>query len=518
MVPQILFLGFLLAPIACYEDFGTYGNPSLTPWMNLGNPKQSPKFHNLPVASERFPCSRAVSRWTRKELQGWVNIQADNLHYQWPENCPWNPRNDPYLLQERQKKFESPYFVHIPSKKTFKKEYYLDLYLDKVALNSTLANIREPSCLADYCLVFDSCSPPPQSSIQSSARYNQRCDVDELNKAKSMCESAIDRCFPVSSVAKFLNIEARRRYCETLTCEQFKQRREVEYNSGSNLMFFLLFFLAIILAIIFAFMCGSRKVFGSNTGNQSNNKLTRNIKNGFSNKGDQTTVQDDAQEEDRTTREYQFASNYNGNTNLIRRNNQRKNSGGEMFASYASAQRSPAAEKSPGSGITFRELMERRQKASTGGDASPGVSSLAGDLNDDRSPFLPSRENGAGVNAFGMSLSQPSGYLLRPSSSSSAVGGGKLSQPYQQYQPLQQMSYADDHYSDEVEQEHDEDSHENEDDEHAHLNERQYHRNRVHHPQQEDSQSDEDSPEDDEDGIESEDDEEAYAQFSEEDD
>lgn len=66
---RVLLGALLLGIVSSFNEYGTYGNPVLSPWMiNSGSSKQSQKFHNSTVADPRFPCSRAVSRWTRKEL------------------------------------------------------------------------------------------------------------------------------------------------------------------------------------------------------------------------------------------------------------------------------------------------------------------------------------------------------------------------------------------------------------------------------------------------------------------
>lgn len=141
----------------------------------------------------------------------------------WPENCPFNPRVDLFGWHEKNKsrskggEWECAY-----SKKVFKSEHYIDLYLER---NYAKEMPENGACLADYCQVFEFCNMPEPPMLEFLSSEPPECDAVQLEKYKSMCERAIDLCIvPEDGDAQTLNANLHSTWCARLTCESRTER------------------------------------------------------------------------------------------------------------------------------------------------------------------------------------------------------------------------------------------------------------------------------------------------------
>jgi len=230
-------------------------------------------------------CSRSVSRWVRSVLNEHVWPLVGNLEgFEYPVGCPWNPTNDMFGEHEKKKKFSPNLnaWECMVCGKMFKSEFYLDAHFDRqhtTVLNqsentqgvqrtkhhlgfqsfhqSVFKNVEGPNvCLEEFCSIFDVCHRPSgsratytiisnplsvhykemasnETDVLSGSKHRHQleetyCDVDKLEAARLLCDHTINECFPLKSMARLLNIELKRTFCQPLdSCGIFLARRKL---------------------------------------------------------------------------------------------------------------------------------------------------------------------------------------------------------------------------------------------------------------------------------------------------
>lgn len=174
------------------------------------------------------PCSRAVSRYTRKLIEKEVLKPAQRGGVEtWPVGCPFDPALDLYGHQEKQKQRKRPAGSGTTwtcglCGKTFKSEHYLDLHLERMHMKDTPAG---GVCPGDYCEMFDVCHG--ESRARRRKDEENKCDEVMLLKMRRRCEDAIFRCFPLSKDnSRKLHAQFSRHFCQVLDCRIREERRK----------------------------------------------------------------------------------------------------------------------------------------------------------------------------------------------------------------------------------------------------------------------------------------------------
>ncbi|CEM13784.1 unnamed protein product [Vitrella brassicaformis CCMP3155] len=208
----------------------------------------APRYHT----KEESPvgCSRAVSRWVRAALHEYIVPQAKKVvGFKWPPKCGMDPDHDYYHYQESQKvKLKSGHYQCSLCKKLFRTEYYIDVHMDTRHPDS-INNATH--CLADLCEVFDVCNGPPHRRRKPTSV----CDEHKLEAAHELCDREVTRCFPLSSTARLLHVDVRRRYCSHLNCKDWLERHRSLHQETSHTVVVAVAVIVMVVVLGFVAMC-----------------------------------------------------------------------------------------------------------------------------------------------------------------------------------------------------------------------------------------------------------------------
>lgn len=173
----------------------------------------------------------------------------------WEAGCPFDPKQDIYGFHEKQKSRKKSGGSSASAQwtcgicgKTFKSEHYIDLHLERKHMNETPKD--QPTCLADYCEVFEMCHG---DSRWSQARMrNAVCDNQTLAVARRRCEGALSKCFPLDNEeARKLHAQYSRQYCQVLDC-RIRGERKKEHEEALVPVIVILIFVILICFAVFA--------------------------------------------------------------------------------------------------------------------------------------------------------------------------------------------------------------------------------------------------------------------------
>jgi len=212
------------------------------------------KVELAPRTELEHPCSRPVSRTTRKQLEKDVLKPFKKLNITaWPLRCPWDPSKDAYASQERQKSKKRPggsgttWTCGICSKQ-FSGEHYLDLHMERRHLNQTPA---EAVCIADYCHIFDTCDGEQKPRRRDKEK---ECDDALMAKQRRRCEDALFKCFPLDMDApRKLHAQLSREYCQSLDCA-IREEKKKEEDGAHMPVVVVLILVMLICFIVFSIM------------------------------------------------------------------------------------------------------------------------------------------------------------------------------------------------------------------------------------------------------------------------
>mmetsp|Transcript_33293 Transcript_33293/g.70790 ORF Transcript_33293/g.70790 Transcript_33293/m.70790 type:complete len:297 (-) Transcript_33293:41-931(-) len=212
-----------------------------------------PPVETVPRTELSHPCSRAVSRTVRKQLEKEVLRPASRAGLDtWPKGCPLDPVRDLYGRQEKQKQRKrgtGNLWTCGICGKTFKSEHYLDLHMERVHMNETP---RDGVCLADYCEVFEVCNTDVKTKRRKDRDAELECDNSTLAKAKTLCETAMLKCFPLQNEAsRKMHAKLSRHWCQVLDCRIRAEQRK-EHHGDLMPVIVLLILIGLICFIVFS--------------------------------------------------------------------------------------------------------------------------------------------------------------------------------------------------------------------------------------------------------------------------
>lgn len=200
------------------------------------------------------PCNRKVSRDVQKSVEKEFTRDHGYKMEEFPDDCPFKAERHIWHFQDAQMQKKRVNgrvnWVCGICGKSFKSEHYLDVHMEKRHMDTATGDV----CLADYCEIFDVCDDATTLRFSAETGFKRKkddkCDEETQKRVQILCDDALNRCFPIKTDSKFLNIHLRRNFCAMMNCEIRKQFADQLYGSPLGIMPLMLG-LVIVLAAFF---------------------------------------------------------------------------------------------------------------------------------------------------------------------------------------------------------------------------------------------------------------------------
>lgn len=208
--------------------------------------------HRILQSTPSQHCSRHASRLVRQVLSENFYPIFENYGVNISIECPLSKSRDLYYQQEQHKIFEhNARWTCAACGKSFYKQGYIDLHMERKHSDLLLNEEDSPVCLADYCKLFRC------EALENRRRSNNHfwskalCNEEHMSNLKKKCLSLIQLCMPdrkTTEIHKQVYEDIIEETCSLVNCKDYW--KPLHYELSSLEVLYYIVFTPIFISVL----------------------------------------------------------------------------------------------------------------------------------------------------------------------------------------------------------------------------------------------------------------------------